>query len=222
MKVIEKRNPYFSSDPKIVVWRMDPGTLRFLEVSGSAEALLGFTEQEWKAQDFWVSRMHPEDREQALEFCRSCTEDGKNHELEYRVLHRDGETVWIHEIVEVTEENGAPVVQGFVLDITHRVLKERDVARAYAYQVEFLRFLGREFDTPLNDAASFAELLVRHLAQQGDHVGGDYALGLREGLGRLSALSEEITRRTNAASVPPDRLEGMLYGFAEDPPEEQG
>ena len=60
MRIIDKRNPYFSADPKLVVWRMDPVTMDFTEVAGNVEQLMGFPRSAWFESGFWVDRIHEE------------------------------------------------------------------------------------------------------------------------------------------------------------------
>ena len=54
-------SPDLVDDVDAVVWSRDPGTHRFTYVSGQASWLLGFSTDEWRAEGFWLSRLHPED-----------------------------------------------------------------------------------------------------------------------------------------------------------------
>jgi PAS domain S-box-containing protein len=55
--------------------------------------------------------------------------EGRNHELDYRMIAADGRTVWLHEIVNVIVENGVPSgLVGVSADITARKLAEESMA----------------------------------------------------------------------------------------------
>ena len=195
LRVLSKRNPYFSGDPQIVVFKLDAETATFLEVHGNAEQLLGFSSNNWLEPGFWPPRIHPDDRDAALKFCVRCTEQRQDHELEYRVIHADGSVVWIHEIVEFNPDDpeGA-VASGYIMNITHRVQHESDVRKALGLKEELFRVVVEDLNQPVRKIANFGDMLMRHLSAQGDDVGSDYAIGLREGLQELGALIDGLQR----------------------------
>lgn len=195
LRVLTKRNPYFAEDPQIVVFQLDPVNMIFKEVHGSPEALLGYPAERWLEPGFWPSRLHPDDREDALMFCAQCTETGQDHELEYRVIHADGRIIWVHEIMEVASgRNSNGLLTGYLMDITHRVAHERDVHEALDLKEELLRVISQELSQPVSKITDFGDLLVRHLSKQGDDVGSDYAVGLREGIEELTSLVDRLRR----------------------------
>ncbi|MCX9155033.1 EAL domain-containing protein [Niveibacterium sp. 24ML] len=82
----------------IVAWEFDPRTSLCTYVSPQAELLLGFPLIAWSQPAFWRENIHPEDRSFVIEFFRSQTEQGYDHELEYRMLHADGQTVFLRDM----------------------------------------------------------------------------------------------------------------------------
>ncbi|MFP2907529.1 ATP-binding protein [Pyxidicoccus sp. 3LFB2] len=102
-----------------IVWEAD-ASFRFLFVSRQAERLLGYPVERWcQEPDFWVSHLHPEDREQATSYCRSAAEQCLPHELEYRMIAADGRIVWLRDIVSVQGDDGRPRrLHGIMVDIT--------------------------------------------------------------------------------------------------------
>src|SRR5690606_30791496 len=112
-----------------------------LYVSSQIEELLGYTPEEWLADpDLWVKCLHPEDRTGVIR--ESMTPDyGPPFELEYRMIHRNGSTVWVREkTVTIFDEDGAPrFLQGIFVDITQQKLDEvrlRDAEMRYRSLVE--------------------------------------------------------------------------------------
>lgn len=104
-----------------IVWEADAVTFGFTYVSHKAERLLGFPIEDWYQPGFWVNNLHPGDKDWAPEFCASCTGRLEAHDFEYRFIAKDGRTVWLHDIVTVVPENGAPRwLRGLMIDVTKR------------------------------------------------------------------------------------------------------
>jgi len=124
---------------RVIVWRGDPDSFRFTYVSPAAVAILGYPVERWLDEpDFWTDKMHPGDRDWALNYCLKSTEALTDHEFEYRMLASDGRTVWLKDIVHLIVENGRPVESvGVMVDITDRKRAEeaeRRLATAHASQ----------------------------------------------------------------------------------------
>lgn len=106
-----------------IVWEAEADTFQFTFVSQKAEDVLGYPVERWlHEKDFWINRVHPEDRKQAVAFCRKAVREGKNHEFEYRALAADGRTVWMRDIVRVVWDLEGEVLhlRGLMVDITER------------------------------------------------------------------------------------------------------
>ncbi|HJV05469.1 MAG TPA: PAS domain S-box protein, partial [Actinomycetota bacterium] len=100
-----------------------------LFISPRIEDLLGYSPQEWLDDPgLWERRVHPDDRDRVLPALRRHKVSGERFEAEYRLLHRDGGVVWVHDSsVLVRDEEGRPLFsQGFFLDVTDR--KEAELA----------------------------------------------------------------------------------------------
>lgn len=194
LRVLTGRNPYFSGNPQLVIFKMDADTLSFLEVHGSPEGLSGFSIENWFEPCFWPGRVHPDDREAALKFCAECSKDRRDHELEFRIVRQDGEVRWVHEIVEFSDPEASSIGTGYIMDITRRVAQEADVRSVIGLKEELFRVVVEDINQPVRKIANFGDMLVRHLSAQGDDVGSDYALGLREGLQELGTLIEGLQR----------------------------
>jgi PAS domain S-box-containing protein len=94
-----------------------------LYVSPQLEAILGFTAPEWLANPAARSdRFVTDDLERVLAERRRVEEVGEPFSAEYRMLARDGRTVWFRdEAVLVRDEAGQPVFwQGIMYDITRQ------------------------------------------------------------------------------------------------------
>ncbi len=194
-RVLQARDRGLFSDPKVVAFRLDPVTLDFAEVSGSAEALLGFSSDEWCGPSFWSGRLHPEDGEAWRAFFADWPAAGREDQLEYRVVDAGGQIVWVHQVMMPGGEasrNG--MICGVLMDITERIAREAEVSKALMLKSELFRILAEELAPPLRAISVYGEMLERHLAAQRDDVGSDHALGLRDGVQRLDGLMVQLMR----------------------------
>jgi two-component system sensor kinase FixL len=104
-----------------VPWRADIESWLFTYVGPQAVSLLGYPIEQWYEKDFWVSHLHPEDKEFAVNTCLALSKSAENFEFEYRMIDSSGETVWVQDIVRCEYHDGKPVeLRGFMLDITER------------------------------------------------------------------------------------------------------
>src|ERR1051326_2996473 len=112
-----------------IVWEADPVSLQFTYVSRGAERLLGYSLDHWLERPaFWGDLLHPDDRDQAVAFCRAAVADCKDHEFEYRMIASDGRVLWIRDIVSVIcNGHGATGLRGVMLDVSDR--KQAESAR---------------------------------------------------------------------------------------------
>ncbi len=109
-----------------VLWERDGDTGRFTYVSREAARLLGFPVDQWTERpDFWHTRVHPEDREEAARSFRKDVLTGSGYSIEYRMLASDGRVVWVRDVMSVVLAHGRPPrTYGVLLDITMRKLAE--------------------------------------------------------------------------------------------------
>jgi diguanylate cyclase (GGDEF)-like protein/PAS domain S-box-containing protein len=118
---------------------------RWRYVSPQIEEILGYSPEEWMADPgLWARCLHPEDRERALEQeSHQAVAAGGAPPVDYRMLTREGEVVWIlDEAVLEPDRTGTPVWHGVLYDITERKIAEGELQRAAAQQAAVAR-LGR-------------------------------------------------------------------------------
>ncbi len=118
---------------------------RWRYVSPQVEEILGYSPEQWMADPgLWAERLHPEDRERALEQETSkAAAEGGAPPIDYRMITRKGDVVWIlDEAVLELDAKGTPVWHGVLYDITERKIAEQELQRAAAQQAAVAR-LGR-------------------------------------------------------------------------------
>lgn len=106
----------------IIPWRFDLNKGEFTFMGSQVEKILGYPIESWTDFKSWSDRIHPDDREAAVETCTRSTEKGLDHDFEYRCVTANGEIIWLRDIVTVrTDPNGVPFeMVGFMIDITER------------------------------------------------------------------------------------------------------
>src|SRR5258708_12827967 len=70
----------------------------------------------------WADRTPPEDRQHVVDVCVAQSKAGLDHEADYRALTRDGNYVWLRDVVHVVrkEDGTVEALIGFMFDISER------------------------------------------------------------------------------------------------------
>ena len=113
-----------------IVWECDYETLELTFISKKSEEILGYTPQEWMSDvNFWEEHIHPDDKEASIHsFRNSITNERKQKDSEYRMITKDGSTIWIKDLINVVFENNVPVsIRAIMIDITQAKEAENDL-----------------------------------------------------------------------------------------------
>ncbi|PYM17670.1 MAG: histidine kinase [Candidatus Rokuibacteriota bacterium] len=142
-----------------IFWEADAHTLGLTFVSAQAERILGFPTARWLEEpDFWITLVHPEDREHVAGEWQAAATDGTDREMDYRAVTAAGQVVWLHNRIHVARDaNGKPTyLLGFMLDVTDRRRAEHERARLLAREqearaeAETLNRIGRQLVAELD------------------------------------------------------------------------
>jgi diguanylate cyclase (GGDEF)-like protein/PAS domain S-box-containing protein len=113
---------------KAIPWKIDWKTMRFAYIGPQIGPLLGWSPESWVSVEDWATRIHPDDREAVVNFCVAQSQAGVDHEADYRALTRDGEYVWIRDVVHVVRKDGeVEALIGFMFDISERKKTEQQL-----------------------------------------------------------------------------------------------
>jgi PAS domain S-box-containing protein len=122
-----------------VVWEAhgnpDRQSQRIDYVSEHVTRMLGYTVEEWLATpNFWLTIVHPDDREAAAKHAQEHFAAGDFRVNTFRWLTKDGRAIWVesHSMVMKDDEGKPAGMRGVTLDITSRKRAE-----------DSLRFLAR-------------------------------------------------------------------------------
>jgi PAS domain S-box-containing protein len=218
----EKRYRDLVEQIPLVTYVDEPAVAPSIYISPQIEGLVGYSADEWlEDPDLFFELLHPDDYARVLADHERVFATGQSSwSFEYRVIARDGRTVWIRdEAVVVKDDKGIPLyVQGFLMDITERKegeealrKSEADLQRQTHYYESLLQISPvavvtldlEEVVTSWNPAAeelfgySEAEALgqpLRGLILRSDALVEEGVALMREAMDRGS--SRRISRRT--------------------------
>ena len=111
-----------------VAWQMDPSEFRYTYVAPQVERLLGYPAEDWLQPGFIERALHPDDARRTLDYCRSETQAGRDHSMDYRMLAADGHEVWVRDIVTLSPQADAQMLRGLLIDITETKRTEQALA----------------------------------------------------------------------------------------------
>ena len=112
-----------------IVWEYDLESMSSTFVSKKIESILGYTEAEYcESESFWEDHIHPDDLESTLALSAKENKDYTTYDLEYRMIAKNGEIVWIRDIMNYIFENDKPAIsRGIMIDITKMKESENDL-----------------------------------------------------------------------------------------------
>jgi two-component system sensor kinase FixL len=171
-------------------------------MSPQIEALTGYTPEDCQNPDLRWRMVHPADRERLRQSGEEqMGEPGEVFTHEYRLLRRDGRTVWVRNESSLVEEapGGPRYWHGFMVDITERKRAEAGL-RAYAAKLQrsnrelqdFAHVASHDLQEPLRKVSSFGERLRTKYGDALGDQGLDYLARMEGATVRMQGLIEDL------------------------------
>jgi len=150
--------------PLIVYLVMPDGTAMFL--NRFVEHMIGVAPQQLSGhREAWAKHIHPVDRARVVAHFEACLRQGKNCHQEYRMIHKDGHSVYVvdHAVPVLDDQNELIRMDGIVLDVT--ASKELQEKIVQAEELETLSQvsarLAHEIRNPLTSIGGLTRRLLK-------------------------------------------------------------
>jgi PAS domain S-box-containing protein len=104
---------------------------QWLYVSPQIEPMFGYSVEEWLSTSRdWIRYVAPEDHP-IIHAAEESSARGEPFQAEYRVIRKDGKTMWVSDTaVVVRGSDSHPVMEGLIVDITDRKMLENQLLQA--------------------------------------------------------------------------------------------
>ncbi len=138
-----------------ISWEASVPDFQYRYVSPQGQTITGISQALWEEPDFWLSRLHPDDRAQVLEKRKQSIAEKHHYQYEFRFRKLDDSYVWLEEISAVLlDDAGEPSsLRGILLDIDERKLAEQrfqeERSKVDRLKNDFVSTVSHELRTPL-------------------------------------------------------------------------
>jgi PAS domain S-box-containing protein len=168
---------------------------RWFFVSPQIETMLGYTPDEWMADPtLWLSRIHNDDRDIAMEAEKRVQETGELYKAEYRMCARDGRILWFRDEGKIlTETEGAkPVMQGVLYDITEYKRLEEQLRQSQKMEAvgQLAGGVAHDFNNLLMIIEAHSDR-IREKLSPGDPTYAD-AVEIQNAVSRAASLTQRL------------------------------
>jgi PAS domain S-box-containing protein len=152
----------------IGVWSWKPGTSH-VAVSANWRQLFGIPSDAKVTFETWTGSLHPEDQDRAVRELKEASEQHREFDAEYRVVHPDGSICWIVDRGHAWyDETGRAVgMAGVNVDITERKQSEERLKAATAQAELYLDLMGHDINNINQIALGYLEM-ARDMHADGD------------------------------------------------------
>ena len=134
-------------------------------ISPRVDKLLGYSAEEFlRDEGLFLRLVHPDDRERVAQERAEPPDATRRSRADYRMISRDGRTVWVHEEASVVlDADGKPLcVQGYLVDMTGAKTADRERAHLRAAQ-EAASSDARDRQHRIDFVAEVADVLAASL-----------------------------------------------------------
>lgn len=136
---------------------------KWLYVSPQVENIFGYAAAEWLVEsENWIRHIPQEDHGVIVAAEEACRR-GAPFQAEYRVVRKDGKTVWVSDTgVVVKNQNSRPLMEGIIVDITERKQHENQSQQSRRMEAvgRLAGGIAHDFNNLLTIIKGYAELAL--------------------------------------------------------------
>jgi PAS domain S-box-containing protein len=150
-QALQRSEAYLAEAQKIShtgSWAYDVANRRMTYSSEEHHRLFGFDPAAgMPGAGDWVRRIHPDDREKAIQAMEQTIRDRRDYELEHRVVHTDGTIRFIHTVGHPVSSPSGHVAEvvGTSTDITDRKREEYLTEQVSERLPDLISIIGRDY-----------------------------------------------------------------------------
>lgn len=131
---------------------------QFTFVSREAQNLLGYPVSDWLKPNFWAQHVVKNDLAWLEETVAVHTEKNESFIVDFRMIHRQGQSVWVRAINSVElDENKQPIIRGLILDITEQKTAEDRIVYLAEHDALTGLINRRRFQKKLEESIAFSQ-----------------------------------------------------------------
>ena len=124
-KELQDRNRNYQriiENQPVIFWKVDLALDKLTFVSQEAEAILGYSVEQWLTeQHFFTQKIHPDDLTLVKNTMHQPHLNEQHVEVEYRIKHANGEYRWFRDVLYIPEDfEHSNEVMGMLIDITDK------------------------------------------------------------------------------------------------------
>ncbi len=152
------------SSPAVIYTSELSGEFGCTFIGRNVEDQLGYPAKDFLASpEFWVSRIHPDDKQAVLNSLQDAMSRGYGAH-EYRCRHKNGSFRWMrNEFRLIRDSQGKPAeILGFWIDITEGKEVEEKLREANRQLGAFVSMVSHDLRSPLTPIIGYAEFLKRN------------------------------------------------------------
>jgi PAS domain S-box-containing protein len=170
-RAAEERYRLLVDNLPVVTWQSDEhGKTHF--ISHVSTKIEGYTPEEIYAggEALWFDRIHPDDQRAVSEAFKALFADGAVYDVQYRIKHKAGHWIWLHDFAFATSlQNGIKLAHGVFSDVSARkqAEDERDQLEMQLRQAQKMEAIGHlaggiahDFNNLLTPIMGYAEMAV--------------------------------------------------------------
>ena len=104
-----------------IVWEFDPNKNKWTYIAPQVVDTLGWQKEAWSGIDFWIEKIHPDDRENTLRMREEGLKNSGTFSLEYRFRSGNGQYLWLKDVgSEDVTSTGEASLRGMFFDLSER------------------------------------------------------------------------------------------------------
>jgi diguanylate cyclase (GGDEF)-like protein/PAS domain S-box-containing protein len=107
----------------------------FTYVSKNSAQIVGYEVEEFKDLLSWKKMIHEYDREWVVEHYQSRLEECENYFLEYRMVKKNAEVIWVLDVVTFQRDklSDPQSFSALLIDVTHKKLQQEKIKKEHAF-----------------------------------------------------------------------------------------